>query len=129
MQVSQEQRNEWTLLMELRNQGTLQLDQLKKQVGLNKAGEAEIIYEVKDPAQRRDWKPTDQTSKTWSAPGFIRSRLMCKMTRQACGSSIGEMIIRPAPAVGNAGPTSAAIRHIPIFRPATPRRWEDDEQD
>ncbi|HWE04824.1 MAG TPA: isoleucine--tRNA ligase [Tepidisphaeraceae bacterium] len=51
--VSAAQRDEWTLLMELRNQGTLQLDQLKKQVGLNKAGEAEIVYEVKDAGQRR----------------------------------------------------------------------------
>ena len=42
-QVSDEQRQEWKLLMELRDQGTLQLDNLKKQVGLNKASEAEVV--------------------------------------------------------------------------------------
>ena len=39
--------------MELRDQGTLQLDALKKQVGLNKAIEAEAVYEVADESLRK----------------------------------------------------------------------------
>lgn len=38
------QRLEWATLMQLRDQALLQLDQLKKSVGLNKALDAEIIY-------------------------------------------------------------------------------------
>ena len=39
--------------MELRSQGTMQLDNLKKSVGLNKASEAEAVFEVKDAALRQ----------------------------------------------------------------------------
>jgi isoleucyl-tRNA synthetase len=40
------------LLMKLRDDGLLQLDGLKKSVGLNKAGEAEAVYTVKEEASR-----------------------------------------------------------------------------
>ncbi len=46
-------REEWRLLIEMRDQATLQLDKLKKEAGLNKAIEAEIIYEVDDDELRR----------------------------------------------------------------------------
>ncbi len=51
--VSDEQREEWKLLMDLRNQALLQLDALKKEVGLNKALDAEVIYEVDDDKIRQ----------------------------------------------------------------------------
>ena len=51
--VSDQQREEWKLLMELRDQGLAQLDTLKKEAGVNKALDAEVIYEVDDDAVRR----------------------------------------------------------------------------
>jgi isoleucyl-tRNA synthetase len=48
-----EQREEWRLLMQLREQALAQLDGLKKEAGLNKAIDAEIVYEVNDDALRR----------------------------------------------------------------------------
>ena len=53
VKVSDAQRAEWNLLMELRNQGTQQLDGLKKSVGLNKAGEAEAVFEIGDEASQK----------------------------------------------------------------------------
>jgi isoleucyl-tRNA synthetase len=50
--ISDDQREEWKLLMELRNQALLQLDQLKKQAGMNKALDAEIVYYVNDSVLR-----------------------------------------------------------------------------
>jgi isoleucyl-tRNA synthetase len=47
------QRHEWDLLMELRNSALLQLDALKKEVGLNKAGESEIVYHIGDDVLRQ----------------------------------------------------------------------------
>jgi len=44
---SEEQALEWKQLMELRDKALLQLDGLKKTVGLNKAGESEIVYPTK----------------------------------------------------------------------------------
>jgi len=41
---SEEQKLEWKSLMDLRDAALLQLDGLKKSAGLNKAGEAEIVY-------------------------------------------------------------------------------------
>ncbi len=67
LNVSDHQRQEWALLMSLRDQGTLQLDGLKKSVGLNKALEAEVIYNVKDPAMRKPWNLMALIWKTWSA--------------------------------------------------------------
>jgi isoleucyl-tRNA synthetase len=52
-EVSDEQREEWRLLMDLRNQALMQLDALKKQAGLNKAIDAEVIYRVDDDEMRR----------------------------------------------------------------------------
>jgi len=49
---SEDQRREWELLMELRDSALLQLDALKKEVGLNKASEAEIVYYIDDDALR-----------------------------------------------------------------------------
>jgi isoleucyl-tRNA synthetase len=48
-----DQRREWALLMELRDAALQQLDALKKEAGLNKAADAEIIYQVDDDALRR----------------------------------------------------------------------------
>lgn len=47
------QEQEWRLLMELRDSALLQLDRLKKEVGLNKALDAEVIYSVDDPEMKR----------------------------------------------------------------------------
>jgi isoleucyl-tRNA synthetase len=49
---SEAQQREWELLMELRDNALLQLDGLKKEVGLNKASEAEIVYQIDDDALR-----------------------------------------------------------------------------
>ncbi len=48
-----EQIEEWRLLMELRADALAQLDALKKNAGLNKASEAEVVYEIDDDALRR----------------------------------------------------------------------------
>ncbi len=48
-----DQLQEWKLLMELRDSALAQLDALKKEVGLNKALDAEVIYQVEDDALRR----------------------------------------------------------------------------
>jgi isoleucyl-tRNA synthetase len=50
LNVSEAQREQWKLLMVLRDKGTMQLDGLKKQAGLNKAIDAEAVYEVGDEA-------------------------------------------------------------------------------
>ena len=50
--VTAEQREQWKLLMELRDQGTLQLDALKKQAGMNKALDAEVVYQIRDASLR-----------------------------------------------------------------------------
>jgi isoleucyl-tRNA synthetase len=50
---SEDQREEWKLLMELRDQALGQLDALKKEAGMNKALEAEVVYEVDDDVMRR----------------------------------------------------------------------------
>ncbi|HWB54356.1 MAG TPA: isoleucine--tRNA ligase, partial [Tepidisphaeraceae bacterium] len=52
IQVSEDQREEWKVLMDLRDQALLQLDQLKKQAGLNKALDAEVVYFIDDPQLR-----------------------------------------------------------------------------
>ena len=51
--VSDDQREEWKLLVELRDQATSQLDALKKEVGMNKALDAQIVYQVDDDETRR----------------------------------------------------------------------------
>ena len=51
--VSEEQRAEWRRLFELRDTALLQLDALKKEAGLNKAADAEVVYEVDDDAARQ----------------------------------------------------------------------------
>jgi len=53
VEISDEQREEWKLLMDLRNSALGQLDALKKQVGLNKAIEAEIVYQIDDDSMRQ----------------------------------------------------------------------------
>lgn len=53
VEVTDEQQAEWKLLMELRDSALQQLDNLKKEVGLNKALDAEIIYQVDDDAMRQ----------------------------------------------------------------------------
>ncbi|MCY2954280.1 MAG: class I tRNA ligase family protein [Planctomycetota bacterium] len=51
--VSAEQRHDWKLLMDLRDQALLQLDALKKEKGMNKAIEAEVVYQVDDATRAR----------------------------------------------------------------------------
>jgi RNA polymerase sigma-70 factor (ECF subfamily) len=51
--IGVEQREEWELLMTLRDQALVQLEALKKQAGLNKALDAEIVYEIADDDLRR----------------------------------------------------------------------------
>jgi isoleucyl-tRNA synthetase len=47
------QDQEYRLVMELRDQALLRLDRLKKEVGLNKALDAEVIFKVDDPEIKR----------------------------------------------------------------------------
>jgi isoleucyl-tRNA synthetase len=51
--VSDEQREEWKLLMDLRAQALGQLDKITRQAGKYKASDAEVIYKVDDDAMRR----------------------------------------------------------------------------
>jgi isoleucyl-tRNA synthetase len=51
--IPQDQQDEWKMLMELRDAALQQLDMLKKEKGLNKASEAEIVYEIDDDEIRR----------------------------------------------------------------------------
>jgi isoleucyl-tRNA synthetase len=53
MSRSEAQEQEWRLVMELRDQALLQLDKLKKEAGLNKALDAEVIFSVDDPDLKR----------------------------------------------------------------------------
>jgi isoleucyl-tRNA synthetase len=53
VQVSDDQQAEWKRLFELRDQALLQLDALKKEVGLNKALDAEVVYHFDDDDTRR----------------------------------------------------------------------------
>jgi isoleucyl-tRNA synthetase len=48
-----EQKAEWQRLMELREQALGQLDALKKEAGVNKALDAEVIFNVEDDVLRR----------------------------------------------------------------------------
>jgi len=50
---SEKQMSEWTMLLELRDQATAQLDALKKSVGLNKALDAELIYHADDQSRQQ----------------------------------------------------------------------------
>jgi len=50
--VPQTQRDEWALLLGLREKALLQLDGLKKSVGLNKALESHLVITVADEATR-----------------------------------------------------------------------------
>jgi isoleucyl-tRNA synthetase len=51
--VSDIQRDEWRLLMGLRDSALMQLDRLKKDAGLNKSVDAEIVYCVDEPLRNR----------------------------------------------------------------------------
>jgi len=51
--ISPEQREEWKLLMDLRDSALMQLDKLKKEAGMNKALDAEIIYHVSSDMRHR----------------------------------------------------------------------------
>jgi isoleucyl-tRNA synthetase len=52
LEVPDDVREEWRLLMEMRDAALLQLDALKKQAGMNKALDAEIVYHVDDEQMR-----------------------------------------------------------------------------
>ncbi len=49
---SAEQKGEWAQLFELRDAALMQLDAIKKEKGLNKASEAEVVYHVGDATVR-----------------------------------------------------------------------------
>jgi isoleucyl-tRNA synthetase len=51
--VSDQTRADWLLLMQLRDSALIQLDALKKEVGLNKASESEVIYHLPAETRRR----------------------------------------------------------------------------
>jgi isoleucyl-tRNA synthetase len=51
--VSEAQREEWKLLMDLRSQALGQLDKLTRQIGKYKALDAEVIFKVDDDATRQ----------------------------------------------------------------------------
>jgi isoleucyl-tRNA synthetase len=51
--VSDEQRAEWQRLLDLRDSALHQLDALKKEAGVNKALDAEVIYQVDDATRRK----------------------------------------------------------------------------
>jgi isoleucyl-tRNA synthetase len=53
VEITDEQRQEWKLLMELRDQALTQLDKLTRQIGKYKALDAEVIYHVDDDEIRR----------------------------------------------------------------------------
>jgi len=69
MNVSEDQRRQWRMLLDLRDQATHQLDALKKQVGLNKAIDAEIVYHV-DDATRRQLEPYGMDLEDLVGAGF-----------------------------------------------------------
>jgi isoleucyl-tRNA synthetase len=50
---SDEQKAEWKRLFELRDSALLQLDAIKKEAGMNKALDAEVVYSIEDEATRR----------------------------------------------------------------------------
>jgi isoleucyl-tRNA synthetase len=50
---TEQQDEEWRLVMDLRDKALLQLDRLKKEVGMNKALDAEVIFKVDDPDLKR----------------------------------------------------------------------------
>jgi len=52
MKVSEEQRRQWKMLLDLRDEALLQLDHLKKSAGLNKALDAELVYQVDEPTRQ-----------------------------------------------------------------------------
>jgi isoleucyl-tRNA synthetase len=45
-EVSDQQREDWKTLMGLRDAALIQLDKLKKEAGLNKALDAEVVYHI-----------------------------------------------------------------------------------
>jgi isoleucyl-tRNA synthetase len=51
--VSDEQKLDWDLLFKLRDDALQQLDRLKKDVGLNKAIDAEVVFHVEDQPTRQ----------------------------------------------------------------------------
>jgi isoleucyl-tRNA synthetase len=50
---TEEQKAEWKRLFELRDSALLQLDVMKKEIGLNKALEAEVVYAIEDDVTRQ----------------------------------------------------------------------------
>jgi isoleucyl-tRNA synthetase len=67
--VSEEQKLEWKQLFDLRDSALQQLDALKKQAGMNKALDAEIVFEV-DAATRAGLEPYGVDLEDLVAAGF-----------------------------------------------------------
>jgi len=53
LEVTDDQKAEWKLLMDLRSEALSQLDKLTRQIGKYKALDAEIVFKVDDDATRR----------------------------------------------------------------------------
>ncbi|HEX5245326.1 MAG TPA: isoleucine--tRNA ligase [Tepidisphaeraceae bacterium] len=70
MKISESAREEWKILMDLRSQALLELDQHKKQVGLNKALDAEVIYQVPNGAMRQRLQAYGSDLEDLVAAGF-----------------------------------------------------------
>ncbi|HZZ44029.1 MAG TPA: isoleucine--tRNA ligase [Tepidisphaeraceae bacterium] len=51
--ISDQQREDWKMLMSLRDSALIQLDKLKKEAGLNKALDAEVVYHVNSDELRQ----------------------------------------------------------------------------
>jgi isoleucyl-tRNA synthetase len=69
MEFSEEDKKRWKLLLEARDQATLQLDALKKSVGLNKALEAELVFHC-DDATRALLEPCGVDLEDLAGAGF-----------------------------------------------------------
>jgi isoleucyl-tRNA synthetase len=67
--VSDEQKFEWKQLFDLRDSALQQLDALKKQAGMNKALDAEIVYQV-DAVTRARLAPYGVDLEDLLAAGF-----------------------------------------------------------
>ena len=119
-QPTEEQKREWAMLMEMRDKALLQLDGLKKSVGLNKALDAEVVYRL-DATLRQRLERTGRTWKTWLGLGFTALRTV-RPEITAWKSWIRGRNTKPAPEAGSADRMSEMIRSIRICRSAT-RRW------
>ena len=126
LNVSEEQREEWKLLMELRDQALLQLRRAEKAGRPEQGLDAEVVYSRR---RRRSCasscRRTAPTWKTSSAPA-IHSFAESGPRESAASVKVIDRrkITRPAPEAGSAGRMSERIRSIRTCRCAMRRRCE-----